>query len=227
MDEAETATLDVPQLEEKPAPSPAPPTPAKPTAAPAPVKPARTVQSLILLFGTKGAGKSIMLQALVRHGLLHGHRFLIGDHMGQWHRPDWPRDKVLIRRTRNLEMLCREACRLAPITIVFDEIDLEVNSQRPIDPKSCLYEVLHMGRNPRPPGPDTLFPHRGPVGIIGAARRPGNLRVDLKDLVDRVYLGRTNGERAIRWIADAIDDPREAESLRHRERNVWTYRDLT
>lgn len=186
-----------------------------------------TVQSLVLVLGTKGAGKSVLLQALVRHGIGHGHRFLIGDHMGQWERAAWPRDRVLIRRERDLEKLCREACQRAPITIVYDEIDLVVNSQRPIKEDSCLYEVLHMGRNPRPPGPGILWPHRGPVAILGAARRPGNLRPDLKDLVDRVYLGVTNGAGSIKWIGETIDDMEHARELRHRERGHWTYRDLT
>jgi hypothetical protein len=138
---------------------------------------------------------------------------------------------VKIERTQNLEKLCQAACRRScegsPVVVVFDEIDLAINSQRPVSEKSAIYEVLHMGRNFRPPGADdVLWPHTYPVGIWGCARLPGSLRPDLKYTVDRVYLGRTAGKRNVDWIADMIDDRVTADSLRTFQPGEWIYRDL-
>lgn len=191
------------------------------------------IQSRILFLGTSKSGKSVKAQEVVGHGCLHGIDFLVGDHMTQFCAADWPRERIKIERTTNLEKLCRIACRRAtegsPVVVVFDEIDLACNSQRPISEKSALYEVLHMGRNYRPPvagGGDVLWPHTYPVGIWGMARLPGSLRPDLKYTVDRVYLGRTNGRKNVKFIADMIDDEAQADALRSYLPGEWIYRDL-
>jgi hypothetical protein len=189
----------------------------------------------VLFLATSGSGKSVELQKVVRHNVAHGVRFLVGDHMSQWARSDWPATHVRIERTQNLEKLCQLACTISPVVIVYDEIDLAVNSQRPVSEKSALYEVLHMGRNARPRGSDdVLWPHDAPVGIWACARLPGSLRPDLKYLVDRVYVGRTQGKKNLRFVADMLDDetimatrPPPERDLRNFAKGQWIYKDLT
>jgi hypothetical protein len=189
----------------------------------------KTLQTRVLLLATSGSGKSVKLMELVAHGIFHKYQFLVGDHLTQWHRRDWPKRYVRIERTGNLEKLCQMACRMSPVIVVFDEIDTKIPANRPIEPDSALYEVLHCGRNPRPPGVDDVrWWHWGPVGLWGTARFPSNLRTDWKNLADRVYLGLTHGEPSHKWIGGILHGGvKEARKLATHEKGEWIYRDLT
>lgn len=194
------------------------------------------LQTRVLFLATSKSGKSVEAQVKVRHGMRHGYAFIVGDHMFQWHKPAWYArqlypGQIRFVHTQNLEKLCQLACEQAnkgiPTIVVFDEIDLAVNSRKPVPEDSCIYEVFHMGRNFRPSGAeDVKWPHLYPVGIWGMARRPGSLRPDLKDTLDRVYIGRAQGKRNVEWIEDTADEDGVGAKARRKVAGEWTIIDL-
>lgn len=156
------------------------------------------LHGLTLVLGGRGSGKTTLLQALVKHGgARHGARFVIWDRLGHWLPSAYPTARIVTRSTP--EAISRLAIKLAPCTLVVDEIDLYAPSSRPIPESSAVYEILHMGRQACAYGE---FRRPGPVALVGAARRPANVRTDLKDLADRVYLGRMTGRSNLAWVED-------------------------
>lgn len=147
----------------------------------------KPIEGVSLVLAGRGCGKTTHLQVMVMHALkAHGAHVTVWDRMTHWE-PRAFRGAVILRGC-SAEDAAREAIRLAPTTLVCDEVDLALPSSTAIDPSSALYEILHVGR--QAVGPGQRWSRNGPVAFLAAARRPANIRTDLRALTDTLWLGR-------------------------------------
>lgn len=151
------------------------------------------IHGLVLVLGGRGSGKTLMLQALVERGRREGAPFVVFDRLGHW----LPKRGLTIVRQGSPEQAAELAIKRAPCTLVIDEIDLAVPSRRLPAEGSALHEILHIGRQASAQG---RWARRGPVALLGAARRPFNVHPDLRGLLDRLYLGRMFEPRDLAWV---------------------------
>lgn len=185
-----------------------------------------------LFFGRKRMGKTHLQREMIKQMIADGRTVaLIHDSRGQY-----PGAKVWataadFRNAEHLEpinLFTREratavvalAVELAEagerVLLVIDEMDQLCRSnqwfddpptQRGAEPEhGNTFNVCHYGRHIGRPIGDTTSLHYG-VTLLGSARRPTNVHVDLGELGERYFFFSMTGRNSIRWVDDTTDAP--------------------
>lgn len=180
----------------------------------------RPIHGLVLVLGGRGSGKTTLLQAIVERWRKRGCTFVVWDRLGHWEK----KPGLTVVATSNPEDVALEAIRLAPTTLVLDEVHLAFPASGWSPKKTpALNEIVKVGRQAAAVGP---YARKGPVALIGAAQRPANVHPDLKGLVDRVIYGRFSDTATtdLRWLEGVLDEATVA-TLPHLGVGQFRYRD--
>lgn len=158
---------------------------------------------VVLICGAPGTGKTFFLQRLVELNSSARRRWVFFDLLGYWR----PQRRRTVIRSGSPEEAARAAIEQAPCTLVIDECALAY-PQPGWSPQRCpaLNEVLKVGRQASAGGP---WARPGPVSLLLTTQRPANVHVDVKSMLQRLYVGGFPSTAAtdIRWIEDAVRQP--------------------
>lgn len=156
------------------------------------------MDGVTLIVGSRGAGKTALLQELERTYREAGGASVVWDRMGHWTRA--PGRTVV--RGHDAQEAARVAIEQAPATLFLDELTVAWPPRRQLDPQSALGEILYCGRQPKPAG---QWRRRGPVALVAAAQRPMRVSTDVRGLLNVLIVGwfPHSALEDLEWIADA------------------------
>lgn len=166
------------------------------------------LHGLVLILGGRGSGKTTALQHVEATHRPLGCRFVIYDRLGQW---SDARGRIVVREGTP-EDAGRVAIEHAPCTLILDEAHLGYPVDAPPRPGSALHEIALVGRQAAAYG---RWRRRGPVALLAASQRPAGIATNVRNLLDRLYLGRfpPTAIHDLRWVAEATQNEELARKL--------------
>jgi GTPase SAR1 family protein len=190
---------------------------------------AQRAVGVYLVLGRRGMGKTTYMRRFIGELLADGRQIvLIHDERGQFEGHRW-RSVEEFRGARKLPpvnvfrgvspgevaaLAVQLAERRVRVVLVIDELDLACDSNRFHDEparkrgeaprRGNLYSIVHYGRHiGRPDGDER--PIYG-VDLVGSARRPTNVHVDVGELAEQIVCFRLNGRNALAWVEETCGD---------------------